>query len=93
MKITVFQFSQDEACECEYVSEGFKFLGKMTKYGDSFTFHGSKEEEEHYSDHASLEPSSRLVANWNVSSTRIVQTTTLVSSSGPSGKIQKSLFF
>ena len=89
MKITVFQFSQDEACECEYVSEGFKFLGKMTKYGDSFTFHGSKKEEEHYSDHAS----SQLVANWNVSSTRIVQTTTLVSGSGPSGKVQKSLLF
>ena len=64
----------------------------MTKYGDSFTFHGSKEKEENHSDHASPKSPSQLVANWNVSSTRIEQTTTLVSSSGPSGKVQNIPF-
>ena len=92
IEIKVFQFSPDEACECEYVSEGCKFLGRMTKYGDTFTFTGSAEEG-NYSDHSSLQSSSQLVVNWNVSKTRIVQTTTLISSSGPSGiKLNKSKF-
>ena len=65
----------------------------MTKYGDSFTFHGSKEKEENDSDQASPKSPSQLVAYWNVSSTRIVQTTTLVSSSGPSGKVKNIPFF
>ena len=83
--IMVFQFSSDEACE--YVSEGCKFFGKMTKDGNSLTFHGIIcQEEEMNPDPRSYKSSVELIAIWNVSSTSIVQSTTLILDSGHSGK-------
>ena len=71
----VFKFLEEAFEDCEYFTEGFKFVGKMTKDGDSFTFCGSPK-------NSSVE----LIAVWNVSTTRILQSTTLISDSEPSGK-------
>jgi len=87
----VTKFSSDEACE--YVSEGCKFFGKMTKDGNSFAFQGSTcQEEEINLDPRSNKSSVELIAIWNVSSTSIVQSTTLILDSGHSGICLRETF-